>query len=170
MASQWFCKVLGQEVGPVGFRDMAEMVRAGTLKEADQVRRKGTSEWIPARDVIGLFRAAKKEPAQAAPAAPEPKPPLAPDQPPAKGQPAAPPRRIRKRHVSRDGARAAVGGGVGVGMAGQPAKEVSRAASRQTSICRQRRVGSVSRYTSRSSLRSRPRRASPSAGPRIGGH
>ncbi len=64
MASQWYCKVLGQEVGPVGFPEMAEMVGSGTLKEDDQVRRKGTTQWIPARDVIGLFRAAQKQTAE----------------------------------------------------------------------------------------------------------
>ncbi len=65
MASQWFCKVLGQQIGPVGFREMVEMVRAGTLKENDAVRRDGTSQWTRAREVTGLFRAAEKESAQA---------------------------------------------------------------------------------------------------------
>jgi len=75
MASQWFCKVLGQEIGPVGFREMVEMVRAGTLKEDNRIRRDGTSQWIGAKEVIGLFRAAAKEPAQGAPSAKtEPKP------------------------------------------------------------------------------------------------
>jgi hypothetical protein len=48
---------------------MAEMVRAGTLKEDDPVRREAASEWTPARKVIGLFRAAAKEAAQATPEA-----------------------------------------------------------------------------------------------------
>ncbi len=75
MASKWFCKVLGQEMGPVSFREMAEMVRSGTLKEDDPVRREGASEWTRAGEVIGLFRAAAKEPAQARPEAKaEPKP------------------------------------------------------------------------------------------------
>ena len=69
MASRWFCKVLGQQVGPVSFREMAEMVRSGTLKEDDPVRREAASEWTPARKVIGLFRAAAKEAAQATPEA-----------------------------------------------------------------------------------------------------
>ena len=86
MASQWFCKILGQEVGPVGFPDMAEMVRKGTLKEDDPVRREGTSQWIRAREVVGLFRAAAKEPAQTQPK-PEPKP----VPPPSKQEQAEPP-------------------------------------------------------------------------------
>jgi hypothetical protein len=99
MASQWYCKVLGQEVGPVGFREMAEMVRSGTLKQADQVRRKGTAEWIAAGEVIGLFRETKRQPAQAPPAAAAPKPAPAPDKPSTEDRPAAPRGRIQKRQV-----------------------------------------------------------------------
>ena len=67
MASQWFCRVLGQVVGPVSFRDLREMVRAGTLSEDDPVRRKESSRWAPAREVVGLFRAAEKPPAEVMP-------------------------------------------------------------------------------------------------------
>jgi hypothetical protein len=99
MASQWFCKVLGQEMGPVSFPDMAEMVRSGTLKEDDPVRRKGTPDWIPAREVIGLFRAAKTQPAQAAPAAGETEGVSAPSETEEPAQPPAQPPRIAKRQV-----------------------------------------------------------------------
>ena len=68
MASQWFCRVLGKVVGPVSFQDLREMVRAGTLTEDDPVRRKESSRWDPAREVVGLFRAAESEVAEAAPA------------------------------------------------------------------------------------------------------
>ncbi|NQT17183.1 MAG: DUF4339 domain-containing protein [Planctomycetes bacterium] len=67
MASRWFCKVLGQEMGPLSFQGLAEMVRAGTVTESDPVRRKESSKWTPAGEVIGLFRAAKSEPAETAP-------------------------------------------------------------------------------------------------------
>ena len=66
MASQWFCKVLGREVGPVGFPRLVEMVRAGTLTEGDPVRRQGASEWTRARHVIGLFRTAQHQAAETA--------------------------------------------------------------------------------------------------------
>jgi len=59
MASPWWCRVAGQELGPVTFQDMVQMVRAGKLKEDDRVRRELSNEWIAARDVIGLFRAAQ---------------------------------------------------------------------------------------------------------------
>jgi hypothetical protein len=101
MASQWFCKVLGQEVGPVGFRDMIEMVRSGTLKEDDPVRRQGTSKWTRAREVIGLFRTAQKQAPETVPSQARAKPERAP--PPTAAQagerPAAKPRRIRRRRV-----------------------------------------------------------------------
>jgi len=101
MASQWYCKVLGQEVGPVGFRDMIEMVRSGTLKEDDQVRRKETTEWIHARDVIGLFRTAQKQKAAPVPSEAKagPAPPPTPTAAKAGERPAAKPRRIRRRPV-----------------------------------------------------------------------
>jgi hypothetical protein len=90
---------LGQEVGPVSFQDMAEMVRAGTLKEDDQVRRKGTSQWIPAREVVGLFREAKKQPARTAPAGGQTKPASPPGEPDAQAHPEPQPRRSSKRQV-----------------------------------------------------------------------
>jgi len=62
MASRWFYKLFDQEVGPVGFQDLAEMVAKGTLTEDDRVRREFSEEWIAARDVIGLFRAAQVAP------------------------------------------------------------------------------------------------------------
>ncbi len=98
MASQWFCKVLGQEVGPVGFGEMAEMVRAGTLKEDDLVRREGTTPWTRAGEVIGLFRTAAKEATQATPdAKAEPRPVRAP----AKTKEAEPPAERRRRFGRR---------------------------------------------------------------------
>ena len=69
MASQWFCRVLGQQVGPVSFKELAEMFRAGTLKETDPVRREGATKWTRAREVIGLSRAAATEPAKKKPEA-----------------------------------------------------------------------------------------------------
>lgn len=100
MASQWFCQVLGQEIGPVGFREMAEMVRAGTLKEDDRVRREGTGQWTRAGEVIGLFRTAAKEPAPTPPQAkPDPQPVRAPGKTREAEQPPAEPSRRGRRRV-----------------------------------------------------------------------
>ncbi len=88
MASQRFCKIMGREMGPLSFRELAEMVRAGTLTQEDPVRRKEAHEWTPAREVIGLFRAAERPPAEEV-APPEAKPSPAP-------APAKPKRAIRR--------------------------------------------------------------------------
>ncbi len=103
MASLWFCKVLGQEVGPVSFEDMAEMVRSGTLKEEDRVRRRGSGEWIAAREVVGLFRAPKAQPAQAAPAVGKTEAASAPGktQEPGQPRPAQPPPARPRRTITR---------------------------------------------------------------------
>lgn len=74
MASRWFYRVFDQEMGPVGFQDLAELVRAGTLTEEDRVRREFGDEWIAAREVIGLFRAAQGSAGDARPPEPEPEP------------------------------------------------------------------------------------------------
>lgn len=68
MASQWFCRVLGQEMGPLTFQGLVQMVHSGTLTEDDPVRRMESNEWTAAREVIGLFRAARQQPAEAEPA------------------------------------------------------------------------------------------------------
>ena len=55
MGSRWFCRVLGEELGPLEFRNLREMVQAGTLREDDRVRRELAREWVRADSVIGLF-------------------------------------------------------------------------------------------------------------------
>ncbi|NUQ64606.1 MAG: DUF4339 domain-containing protein [Pirellulales bacterium] len=56
MGSRWFCRVLGEELGPLEFGDLRRMVRSGTLREDDRVRRETAREWTRADSVIGLFR------------------------------------------------------------------------------------------------------------------
>ncbi len=47
---------------------MVELVRAGKLHEDDRVRGEMSSQWIAARDVVGLFRTAMGAPLEPAPA------------------------------------------------------------------------------------------------------
>ncbi len=83
MASQWFYQILGEELGPSSFQDLAALARAGTLTRDDLVRRAQSREWIRAGDVIGLFRddaaaaqsAPAKSPSPAKPLPPAPSPP-----------------------------------------------------------------------------------------------
>ena len=58
MSSRWYCRTLGQELGPVAFGDLVEMVRQGSLGRDDQVRRDNSTRWSRAEEVVGLFRAA----------------------------------------------------------------------------------------------------------------
>jgi hypothetical protein len=62
MASRWFFQAFDQEMGPVSFQDLAKMIREGTLTEEDRVRRDFSTDWIKARDVIGLVRTAQRLP------------------------------------------------------------------------------------------------------------
>jgi len=66
MAERWFCKVLGREMGPLGFEDLVELARSGTLTEGDPVRREGSDDWAAAGEVAGLFASSEDEPARAA--------------------------------------------------------------------------------------------------------
>jgi len=60
MASQWYCQVLGEQMGPLSWSDLVDLVRLGTVGETDLVRREGQTAWEPAEKVIGLFRAARQ--------------------------------------------------------------------------------------------------------------
>ena len=61
MNVEWFCQVMGSEVGPLSQSELIDMVRHHKLNPEDLVRR-GNSSWVPAFDVKGLFAAAAKPP------------------------------------------------------------------------------------------------------------
>ena len=56
--STWQYKLDDQQLGPVSFAELAELVREGKVSERTQVSRAGTMNWEPAWHVPGLFRAA----------------------------------------------------------------------------------------------------------------
>ena len=64
MATRWICRLGDRDVGPVSFQDMVKMVRAGELDEEIEVRRESGGDWIPASEVYGLFRVARKPPGE----------------------------------------------------------------------------------------------------------
>jgi hypothetical protein len=64
MATRWICRLGDRDVGPVTFQDMVKMVRAGELYEENEVRRESGGDWIPASEVYGLFRMARKPPSE----------------------------------------------------------------------------------------------------------
>ncbi|NQT12141.1 MAG: DUF1583 domain-containing protein [Planctomycetes bacterium] len=67
MDPQWFCKLLGRELGPLDFDELVEWAHAGTLTPNDQVRPEGTDAWSPAGEIPGLF-----DPSEGEPVAPPP--------------------------------------------------------------------------------------------------
>jgi hypothetical protein len=56
--SAWHYKLNDQQLGPVSFKELAELVRQRTVGEGTPVCRAGTMNWEPAWRVPGLFRAA----------------------------------------------------------------------------------------------------------------
>ena len=59
MAVEWFCRVMGSDVGPLNQNQLIEMARQHQLNPEDLVRRNNSS-WVPAFQVKGLFEAAAK--------------------------------------------------------------------------------------------------------------
>ncbi len=57
MATKWYCDLRGNMVGPIGARELLEMVRAGDVTATTLVR-KNDSRWFRADEVTGLFEAA----------------------------------------------------------------------------------------------------------------
>lgn len=50
----FYVSMLGQEQGPMGYQDLAGLVRSGQVKADAQVRTQSSS-WFPASQVPGLF-------------------------------------------------------------------------------------------------------------------
>lgn len=75
MAVEWYCQLMGSELGPLNVEQLVDMVRQHQITPEDLVRR-NESPWVPAYQVKGLFEAAAK---------PKPKPKPAPE--PTKAEP-----------------------------------------------------------------------------------
>jgi hypothetical protein len=55
MASEWFCRIMGEEWGPMSARELLVVARRGRLTRNDVVRRGATGTWVRAEVVKGLF-------------------------------------------------------------------------------------------------------------------
>ena len=55
MASQWFCQVMGKQVGPVSSIGLRNLAKQGTISPETLVRKAPDDEWVPAKRVQGLF-------------------------------------------------------------------------------------------------------------------
>lgn len=55
MANQWFCRVMGEELGPMPPQQLLAMTRSGQLTREDLVRKGADGNWVRAENVKGLF-------------------------------------------------------------------------------------------------------------------
>lgn len=58
--AQWHCRVLGQEIGPIGWTDLRELVESRQLGPNDRVRKGQSVAWVPAATIDNLFPKRKK--------------------------------------------------------------------------------------------------------------
>ena len=66
MKVEWYCQVMGSEVGPMTESQLIDMVRQQKITPEDLVKRNDSS-WVAAFEVKGLFAAAAKPPKPDAP-------------------------------------------------------------------------------------------------------
>ncbi len=59
MAVEWYCQLMGSDLGPLNVEQLVDMVRQHQITPEDLVRR-NESAWVPAYQVKGLFEAAAK--------------------------------------------------------------------------------------------------------------
>ena len=71
MASEWFCRIGGEELGPLSAQQVKTMAAQGRLHPGDSIRRGADGQWMPASRVKGLFPADQPGAEAAAPAAAE---------------------------------------------------------------------------------------------------
>jgi len=62
MAADWFCEILGNELGPLSPKQLRTLVEKGKLSPDDRVRQGTGGAWVPAGRVKGLFPSADAAP------------------------------------------------------------------------------------------------------------
>lgn len=55
MATQWYCRLMGTEMGPYSSSQLIEMARSHQLTPEDFVRKGADGDWVYASRVKGLF-------------------------------------------------------------------------------------------------------------------
>lgn len=59
--AMWHCRVLGQEIGPISWKDMRELVESRQLGPNDRVRKGESVAWVPSATIDNLFPKRKKQ-------------------------------------------------------------------------------------------------------------
>jgi hypothetical protein len=60
MATRWYYKAFGQELGPMPFGELVQLARCGELTTDDWVRAAHEGDWRRAETVVGLFYMARR--------------------------------------------------------------------------------------------------------------
>jgi GYF domain 2 len=55
MSAQWFCRIMGEEWGPMSAMELCAVARRGRLTRDDVVRNGFDGDWVRAETVCGLF-------------------------------------------------------------------------------------------------------------------
>jgi hypothetical protein len=55
MSSEWFCKIMGEECGPMSSQELMAVAHGGRLTRDDLVRKNNKGTWVRAELVKGLF-------------------------------------------------------------------------------------------------------------------
>ena len=55
MATQWYCRLMGTELGPFTSKQLLEMARSHRLMSDDSVKKGADGMWVAAHRVKGLF-------------------------------------------------------------------------------------------------------------------
>jgi hypothetical protein len=55
MAAQWYCRLMGTELGPFTSQQLLEMARSHQITPDDSVKKGPNGMWVPADRVKGLF-------------------------------------------------------------------------------------------------------------------
>src|SRR5689334_13099446 len=55
MATQWYCRLMGAELGPFTSKQLLEMARNHRLMPDDSVKKEAEGMWVAAHRVKGLF-------------------------------------------------------------------------------------------------------------------
>src|SRR5262245_4236327 len=74
MASDYYCRINGKDLGPVSAKHLRYLAAFGKLSPDDLVRKEGTDEWVRAGSLEGLFAEARPPQPGPAPAGAPPAP------------------------------------------------------------------------------------------------
>lgn len=61
MANEWYYRKSGQQYGPISASELKQLAQAEHLQPTDYVRKDANADWLPAKNVKGLFEEVQQE-------------------------------------------------------------------------------------------------------------